>query len=223
MKLNKLAETYTGNTAERYDEKRSTSPKWHGENLVIDSLLSKLPAKLRLLDVPVGTGRFIELYKKYRITATGVDISNDMIAVAKNKAAQLEVNIDLQQGSVLDLKFSDGTFDCALCVRLMNWLHSEEMDQAIGQLSRVSKKHLILGIRSYGQSSNFALRILTWFTTHIRQKTPKSSRKWQAIIHDKAKIESSFQKHSLKIIQQQTVPQGRQGTDYIFYLLTKND
>lgn len=223
MKLNKLAETYTGNTAERYDEKRSSSQKWHGENLVIDSFLSQLPPNSRLLDVPVGTGRFIELYKKHRITATGVDISNDMIAVAKNKAAQLEANIALQQGSVLDLKFSDGTFDCALCVRLLNWLRPEEMDQAIGQLSSVSKKHLILGIRSFGQNPNSLQRILTGVIKLIRQKTSKGSRKWQAIIHDKAEIESSFRKHSLKIIEQQDIPHGRQGTDYIFYLLTKNN
>ena len=219
MKSNKLAETYTGNTAERYDEKRSASQKWHEENLVIGSFLSQLPAKSRLLDVPVGTGRFIELYKKHRITATGVDISNDMIGVASAKATQLQAKITLRQGSVLDLKFPDGAFDCAMCVRLMNWLRSEEMDQAIGQLSRVSKKHLILGIRSHGRKSNAFQR----FMTLIRQKTSKSSRKWHAIIHDKAEIDATFQKHALKIVQQQTVPHGREGTDYIFYLLTKNN
>src|SRR3990170_2451843 len=98
MKLEELAKTYTGEMAETYDSKRTLSKKWQLEQDVVHRILESMPHGITLIDVPVGTGRFVELYHKLGIAASGVDISKDMIARAGEKAGALDAKIDLYQG-----------------------------------------------------------------------------------------------------------------------------
>jgi len=129
---------YMGKKASQYEAKRSHTRKWRLEH---DAVASLLPDAESVLDVPVGTGRFFPLYDGMRVT--GVDISPDMLAEARKRGFK-----DLHLGDIRDMRFADGRFDVAVCMRLLNWLTPSDMAQAVKELSRVASI-LIVGLRAH--------------------------------------------------------------------------
>jgi len=63
-----------------------TSTKWRREQEVVASFLKELPRGAIILDVPVGTGRFIPCYRETALRWYGLDISRDMLREAKRTA-----------------------------------------------------------------------------------------------------------------------------------------
>lgn len=93
-----------------------------------------------VLDVGCGTGRFSRLFSDKGAIVVGIDSSNAMLDVAKNKGKQSEYYLGADG---LQLPFDDNSFDIAISVNVFNHLVSYE--KAIGEICRVSKK-VILGL-----------------------------------------------------------------------------
>lgn len=72
------------------------------------------PEKFRVLDVACGTGDFtIEIAKKAveGSSITGIDLSEGMMAVGREKIAAAGMDAVLEYGDCEALKYADGTFD----------------------------------------------------------------------------------------------------------------
>ena len=128
---------YYGEHATGYEERRSKSSLWRREDIAVSKLLVNGP----VLDAPIGTGRYIPLYKEKGLEFTGFDASKDMISVALRRA-----DFDYEIGDITELPFADSQFGTAICSRLLNWLSPERMSKAVRELRRVSAEQ-ILGIR----------------------------------------------------------------------------
>lgn len=135
MSLKARRETYTGSKARRYEAIRQGG-FWDAEQATMSAILNDLPHATKLIDCPVGTGRFLAMYDELGIDATGVDLSDDMLAQAAKKGA----SATLVQGSLFGLDFDDDAFDVAVCVRILNWLETHELSRALGELGRVAPK-----------------------------------------------------------------------------------
>lgn len=85
--------------------------------------------RTRILDIGCGTGRHsIELAKRgYRLT--GVDLSESMLARAREKARDSGLEIDFRQGDARELSY-DGEFDLAimLCEGSFPLMETDEMN-----------------------------------------------------------------------------------------------
>jgi ubiquinone/menaquinone biosynthesis C-methylase UbiE len=68
----------------------------------------------RVLEVGVGTGRSLPLYPA-GLALTGVDLSPAMVAIARRRAAELGVTVDLREGDAAALPFDDAAFDTVVC------------------------------------------------------------------------------------------------------------
>lgn len=68
----------------------------------------------RVLDVGVGTGRNLPHFPA-SVTVTGVDVSPGMLAVARQRAADLGRAVDLREADAARLPFADGSFDTVVC------------------------------------------------------------------------------------------------------------
>ncbi|MGC2635932.1 MAG: class I SAM-dependent methyltransferase [Acidobacteriaceae bacterium] len=69
-----------------------------------------------VLEVAPGPGYFcIELAKLGRQHVTGVDLSQDMVKIARRKAAEAGVTVEFEQGNSSSLPFPRETFDFLLC------------------------------------------------------------------------------------------------------------
>jgi len=60
------------------------------------------------------TGRNLPFYPR-RIQLTGIDFSPAMLEIARDRAAELGVNVALIEGDAQDLPFADRRFDTLVC------------------------------------------------------------------------------------------------------------
>ena len=137
---------YTGNKANNYDKKRENTNKWKKENHAVAELIGTLEEIKTVLDVPVGTGRFIPGYKALGWEVTGVDLSADMLRIAKDRGCD-----HCAIGDIRNLKVEEENvpevFDLSVCIRLTNWLSPEDLKKAVQSLANVSR-YQIIGIRT---------------------------------------------------------------------------
>ena len=69
----------------------------------------------QVLEVGVGTGKNFP-YHPARVEVTGIDLSNRMLARARQKAHSLGRSIQLREMDVQQLDFPDGSFDAAVAI-----------------------------------------------------------------------------------------------------------
>ena len=130
--------------ARNYEAKRMTQERWDLENEIVETMLMQQRNDIiRLLDIPVGTGRFLAMYKVLGISVVGVDISEEMLRQARGKGHPVHLEI----GDATKLRFKDQEFDAAVCVRFLDLIEEDAMRQVMCELFRVTRKHIILTIR----------------------------------------------------------------------------
>jgi ubiquinone/menaquinone biosynthesis C-methylase UbiE len=87
-----------------------------------------------VLEVAVGTGLNLPLYPQ-DVRLTGIDISEKMLAAARERAEALQRKVDLRTGDAHNLDFEDGTFDTVVCTLSMCAI--PDVDRALGEIHRV--------------------------------------------------------------------------------------
>lgn len=220
MKLNELKQTYKGGVADTYESNRVIEPKWKKEQEVIHEILKKISNKeknMSLLDVPVGTGRFFEIYKTLGFKATGADISKDMLKQAKEKSINLNFPVKLRIDDITRLKLEKNSYDVSLCIRLFNWLNKKNLEKALKQLTKVSKKHVIIGVRTYGKNLTLKKKSLNLF-----ERAKKMYRKGYITVHNEKHLLKIFSSNNLKIKEKILIDSKENRTFYHIYYLTKN-
>jgi ubiquinone/menaquinone biosynthesis C-methylase UbiE len=223
VKQDKLSNHYTGNIAGEYEQSRKKGQKWHNEDAAMARLLSSLPDGLKIIDIPVGTGRFFELYANKKHIVEGADISKDMLHEAQNHPYAEKIEHTLSEANIFDLSYPDSSFDLAICIRFMNLVNSKEVHQALEQLARVSKKHIIVGIRDLVPISNIKIHTPSGLKMYARQCLSRLTKqaKGKIAFHTKSTVESIFNDIGVKIIKKECIEHRDDGTDYFIYLLEK--
>lgn len=130
---------YYGRQATEYEAKRAHKPCWEREQQAVRDFVTHGP----VLDVPCGTGRYIQIYKDKGLKFRGIDASCDMIAEAQKKHPDLVADV----GSILELPFGNKEFGTVVCSRLLNWLYPEDMARAMTEIRRVGKT-IVTSIRT---------------------------------------------------------------------------
>src|SRR5690625_7301535 len=101
-----------GSTARDYDRKRDYKPCWAREQAAVEKFVRHGP----VLDVPVGTGRYLDIYRRKGLKFQGLDASDEMIAQARKKCPGLVA----QRGTVLGLPVGHKRFGTVVRSRLRN-------------------------------------------------------------------------------------------------------
>ena len=145
------AEKYVGLVAENYDAKREDSPKWIAEQAIIESMLDGIPAGDWVLDIPVGTGRFLKAYDERQFQVWAVDRSAKMLGLANDKAVEQNLNLRAIRyvvGDIRDLSpMQNKSVDVSVACRITRWFSPEECRQAWAELARVTRKRIIFTTR----------------------------------------------------------------------------
>jgi ubiquinone/menaquinone biosynthesis C-methylase UbiE len=92
-------------------------------------------AGLDVLDVACGTGRYAIPLAQAGARVTGVDLSEEMLDLARRKAAGSGLSLDLRVGDVRALPFADASFDLAVCALAL--CHLPDLNPAAQELARV--------------------------------------------------------------------------------------
>lgn len=141
-KAQSTAKRYFGDRARDYEANRAGQPKWEGEDRAVKEFLSQFPAGTSVLDIPCGTGRFFDFYAERRFKAVGMDISDEMIRIARQKN-----NVPCRVGSIFDIELPDNSIDVAIAIRFMNLIEASDMRLALLELQRVASKKVAFTLR----------------------------------------------------------------------------
>jgi len=131
-------------TASRFDERRFGGPI--GELVAADqaAVLAGYvgpTAGRSILDIGTGTGRAAILLARGGARVTGLDASEQMLAVARQRAAQEHLAIDLVTGDAHAVAFPDRRFDVAISLRVL--MHTPDWRRVIAELCRVSRDRVV--------------------------------------------------------------------------------
>ena len=224
MKFEQLAEYYLGNAAKGYDAGRAKLGKWASEQRIAEDLLAMQPRGSAVIDIPVGTGRFVKTYHRLHLVPTGMDISPDMIAIAAAKAQKIGLNMPLHIADIRSIDAMDGTFDVAICICFLNWIDIRGTREAFSELVRVARKSLIVGIRHYtpvGKLHPATPRGFWQWLLQMAVRFYKILHRDSLRIHEQAEILAMFKQHGLEMKRRFRVVPPKYGTDYFIYLLEK--
>lgn len=152
--------------ARNYDHRRFTS--WSGrlfnslEQRALSRLLDlaeKAQPVTKVLDAACGTGRISSLLCARGYDLTSTDISEDMLAVARERLNAAAEQVIFEKADIYNLPFPADHFDCVTCIRLFQHLSPDERASALSELRRVTKRHVIVNV-TYHSSYYGALRRL---------------------------------------------------------------
>jgi ubiquinone/menaquinone biosynthesis C-methylase UbiE len=87
-----------------------------------------------VLEVAIGTGRNLPFYPD-SIRLTGIDLSPQMLAIARRRAQALGRAVELREGDAQALGFPDASFDTVVCTFSLCGIPDER--RAIAEMRRV--------------------------------------------------------------------------------------
>ena len=93
---------------------------------------------MKVLDVGCGTGLFSIRLAEMGCKVTGIDVSPDMLAIAKDKVKQKNLDVDFREMDVYDLDFADESFDAVFSMATFEFVKLPQ--KAYDQMFRVLKK-----------------------------------------------------------------------------------
>ncbi len=131
------AQVYFSHYAEEWDHLRSLHvPDDKVEEAIVEMVGSRaIPA---LLDIGTGTGRVLELLGPQAHRGVGIDLSREMLAIARTKLASAGLQqCGVQLGDLYDLPFASNSFDVVVVHQILHLL--DDASGAITEAARVLK------------------------------------------------------------------------------------
>jgi SAM-dependent methyltransferase len=105
---------HSADVARGYDDALAGSPLFAADEAFVER---HCPRPGRLLDLGCGTGRLLLAFARKGYAVVGVDLSAEMLAVAREKAAAAGVTVGLLRANLAELGIlADGAFDAAACL-----------------------------------------------------------------------------------------------------------
>ena len=200
---------YDNKISASYEEDRVVEPIWEKEQAFVDNYLKSIPERSSILDIPVGTGRFFDYYLKYNHNVMGLDISENMLEQARNNLITQKSNeatIRLSTADITKRPLDKNSVDISICWRLFHLLPVSVLTSAIEELTRVTKKEVI--VQTFDTAPrNKVIFLLKSLLKPLKNLLTKSnshtqSEKWSHIksfAHDEAFVIKEFRKHNFKL------------------------
>ena len=125
-------------------------------------------ARGRVLETAIGTGRSLPHYAT-EAAVTGVDLSPQMLALARETAATLGREVDLRQADAAALPFDEASFDTAVCVLALCSIPNP--GAAIAEMFRVLKPGGELLLLDHVGSTLPPLYAAQWLVERVTRRT----------------------------------------------------
>lgn len=108
-----------------------------------------------VLEVAVGTGLNLEHYPS-DIRLTGIELSQEMLAIARRRADDLDCHVELRVGDAEALDFPSATFDTVVCTFSLCAIPDHR--KALAEMTRVLRPGGVLLLADHVASSLRVLR-----------------------------------------------------------------
>jgi len=119
--------------------------KHRAEMRLIDRAFDLVPKHHRVLDAPCGGGRVMLHLARKGYEAHGADLSESMIAIAREKAAEEGLACTVERQDLERLTYANGQFDTVVCFRLFHHFPNPEIRQrVVSELCRVAAVSVVM-------------------------------------------------------------------------------
>ena len=133
--------SYMGKHAELYDVFYADKPYEEEAAFVHQMLQQYCPGtSRRLLELACGTGTHALEFEKFGHEIVAVDYSEDMLAIARQKADKVSSSVDFRWADMREMDLAVGPFDAAIC--LFDSIGYVETNEAIMQVLQGIRKYL---------------------------------------------------------------------------------
>jgi ubiquinone/menaquinone biosynthesis C-methylase UbiE len=122
----------------------------------------------RVLEVAIGTGRNLPHYRA-GVTITGVELSPAMLAIARHRACDLGMRVELREGDAEQLPFGDVSFDTVVCALALCTI--PDPAAAIAEMKRVLVPGGTLLLLDHIASTWPPIRAAQWLLEQITTRT----------------------------------------------------
>lgn len=109
----------------------------------------------QVLEIAVGTGRNLPFHRD-DIELTGIELSPEMLEIAKRRAKELEREADLRLGDAQALDFPDASFDSVLCTLALCTIPDDRA--AVAEVYRVLRPGGVFSLLEHVRSPVRAVR-----------------------------------------------------------------
>lgn len=154
-------------------------------------------SQVRLLDIGCGGGVLAEEFAKLGCQVTGIDISNESLAIARAHAQTDGLSIDYQNGSATQLPFNGGSFEVISCCDALE--HIPEWKQVIAEAGRVLKPDGLFLFdtinRTPKSKSTFIFGLQEWSFTKL---FPPNAHVWEMFIRPN-ELTNELEKHGMQV------------------------
>jgi ubiquinone/menaquinone biosynthesis C-methylase UbiE len=147
-------------TARRFDQTRFGSPMGQlvaAREAETFSRFAGPVAGRTVLDVGTGTGRLALLMTGAGASVTGVDASDEMLKVARERAAAQHADVHFAIGDAHLLAFPDRSFDVVVSSRVL--MHTPRWQVCVDEWCRVARDRVVI---DYPSARSFALLQSLW-------------------------------------------------------------
>ncbi|MEQ8193401.1 MAG: class I SAM-dependent methyltransferase, partial [Rhodospirillales bacterium] len=108
-------------------------------------------------DIGTGTGRMLELFASRIEAGQGIDLSRDMLAVARMNLERAGIrNCSVRQGDLYQLPFPDGSFEAVTIHQVLHY--TDDPARAIAEAARVLRPGGILLLADFAPHACEELR-----------------------------------------------------------------
>jgi len=121
---------------------------------------------MKILDVGCGTGNYSIKLSQLGCSVVGVDISENMLQIAKKKSAALNFDIKFLHGNSEELPFDDESFDAVISITAIEFFMNP--GKSIKEMLRVIKKEGSLVIGTINKDSSWGK---LYSTTYFKEST----------------------------------------------------
>lgn len=149
---------YFGDVAARYEERRTEEAVWQQEQDFVRAWAERIQPGSVVLDIPTGTGRFVELLLARHTRVLAWDISEDMLAQVRRRFPEgVPAALELSVGDAEHLSLADGAVDHIVCWRLFHLMPPAVLSAVLREFARVCRGSIVLQV--------FAVRPKDWRPT----------------------------------------------------------
>ena len=131
------AESYFSEIAENWDSLRAL---YYPEAAIEQAILDEVEGQRfdRIVDLGTGTGRMLTLLAPFATEAEGLDLSHNMLTVARANLNRAEVrNARVRQGDVTDTPFEANSADLVIVHQVLHYL--EQPETLMSEANRILK------------------------------------------------------------------------------------